>query len=58
MLNIKLEAAKRTVELIQEHDQALNNLNITAALKEAAREFSERSKQSGDIEGIVRGIVC
>ena len=58
MINIKLEAAKRATELIQEHDQDLNNLNITAALKEAAREFSERSKQSGDIEGIVRGIVC
>ena len=58
MLNIKLEAAKRTVELIQEHDQALNNLNISAALKETAREFSERGKKVGDIKRVIRGIVC
>ena len=58
MLNIKLEAAKRTVELIQEKDQALTNLNITAALKETAREFSEGSKKGENIEGIVRGIIC
>ena len=58
MINIKLEAAKRTVELIQEHDQALTNLNITAALKETAREFSEGSKKGENIEGIVRGIIC
>ena len=58
MLNIELKAAKRTVELIQEHDQSLNNLNITAALKETAREFSEGSKKGENIEGIVRGIVC
>ena len=58
MLNIKLEAAKRTAELIQEHDQDLNNLNITAALKETAREFSERGKKVGDIKRVIRGIVC
>ena len=58
MLNIKLEAAKRTVELIQEHDQDLNNLNITAALKEAAREFSERGKNVEDLKRVIRGIVC
>ena len=41
MLNIELEVAKRAVKIIQEKEQALTNLNITAALKEAAREFSE-----------------
>ena len=58
MLNIKLEAAKRTAELIQEHDQALNNLNISAALKETAREFSERGKKVEDFKRVIRGIVC
>ena len=58
MLNIKLEAAKRTAELMQEHDQALNNLNISAALKEAAREFKKGDNKSENIEGIIRGIVC
>ena len=55
---MELKAAKRTAELIQEHDQALNNLNITAALKETAREFSERGKKVGDIKRVIRGIVC
>ena len=58
MINIKLEAAKRTAELMQEHDQALNNLNISAALKETAREFSERGKKVGDFKRVIRGIVC
>ena len=58
MINIKLEAAKRAAEIIQEKDQALTNLNITAALKETAREFSEGSKKGENIEGIVRGIIC
>ena len=57
MLNIKLEAAKRAAEIIQEHDQALNNLNISAALKETAREFSERGKKVGNLKRVIRGIV-
>ena len=58
MLNIKLEAAKRAAELIQEKEQALNNLNITAALKETAREFSEGSKKVEDFKRVFRGIIC
>lgn len=58
MINIKLEAAKRATELMQEHDQALTNLNITAALKETAREFSERGKKVEDLKRVIRGIVC
>lgn len=58
MINIELKAAKRTTELIQEHDQALNNLNITAALKETAREFSERGKKVENLNRVIRGIVC
>lgn len=56
-MDINIKAAKRAAELMQEHDQALNNLNISAALKETAREFSEGSKKGENIERIVRGIV-
>lgn len=48
MINIELKAAKRTAELIQEKEQALNNLNISAALKETAREFSRNGNKEGD----------
>ena len=57
-VDINIKAAKRTAEIIQEHDQALNNLNITAALKETAIEFSERGKKVGDFKRVIRGIVC
>ena len=58
MINIKLEAAKRATEIIQEKQQAFNYLNLNAAINQAAREFKKGDKKSGDIEGIVRGIVC
>jgi hypothetical protein len=41
MINIKLEMAKRAAEIIQERDQAINYLNINAALRQAEREFSK-----------------
>lgn len=58
MLNIKLEAAKRATEIIQEKQQAFNYLNLNAAINQAAREFKKGDKRSENIEGIVRGIVC
>ena len=42
MINIELRAAKRTAEILQEKDQAINNLNISAALRQTAREFTKR----------------
>ena len=58
MLNIKLEAAKRAAEIIQEKQQAFNYLNLNAAINQAAREFKKGDEKSENIEGIVRGIVC
>ena len=58
MLNIKLEAAKRAAEIIQEKQQAFNYLNLNAAINQAAREFKKGDKESENIERIVRGIVC
>ena len=58
MINIKLEAAKRAAEIIQEKEQAFNYLNLNAAINQAAREFSERGKKVGDIKRVIRGIVC
>ena len=58
MLNIKLEAAKRAAEIIQEKQQAFSYQNLNAAINQAAREFNKGDNKSGNIEGIVRGIVC
>ena len=58
MINIKLEAAKRATEIIQEKQQAFNYLNLNAAINQAAREFKKGDNKSENIEGIVRGIVC
>ena len=58
MLNIKLEAAKRATEIIQEKEQAFNYQNLNAAINQAAREFKKGDNKSENIEGIVRGIVC
>ena len=44
MLNIKLEAAKRAAEIIQEKQQAFNYLNLNAAIDEAIRDFTKRDK--------------
>ena len=58
MLNIKLEAAKRAAEIIQEKEQYFNYQNLNAAINQAAREFSEWSKKVEDIKRVIRGIVC
>lgn len=48
MINIKLEAAKRAAEIIQEKQQAFNYLNLNAAINQAAREFSRNGNKEGD----------
>ena len=58
MINIKLEAAKRAAEIIQEKQQAFSYQNLNAAINQAAREFKKGDNKSENIEGIVRGIVC
>lgn len=58
MINIKLEAAKRATEIIQEKQQAFSYPNLNAAINQAAREFKKGDKESENIERIVRGIVC
>ena len=58
MLNIKLEAAKRAAELIQEKEQTFSYQNLNAAINQAAREFSEGSKKVEDFKRAFRGIVC
>ena len=58
MLNIKLETAKRAAEIIQEKEQAFNYPNLNAAINQAAREFKKGDNKSGNIEGIVRRIIC
>ena len=56
--DIKLEAAKRATEIIQEKEQAFSYQNLNAAINQAAREFSEGSKKVEDIKRVIRGIVC
>ena len=58
MINIKLEAAKRATEIIQEKQQTFSYQNLNAAINQATREFEKGDKKSGDNEGIVRGIIC
>jgi hypothetical protein len=44
-MNIKeLLAAKRAAEICKENKQPISNLNIVAALKQVAREFSKEQK--------------
>lgn len=50
-------AAKRTSEILQESNQDINNLNISATMKEVAREFSERSKKEDDLKRVIREFI-
>lgn len=47
-INIKLELVKRATELIQEKEQAINYLNINAAISQASREFERKEKKGED----------
>lgn len=57
-MNVNLLLAQRATEIIQEKEQAINYLNIYAALNQAAREFKERkSKNDTDIKSRIRELV-
>ena len=57
-MNINIKLSKRAAEIIQEKQQTFSYQHLNAAINQAAREFKKGDKKSGDIEGIVRGIVC
>jgi hypothetical protein len=49
-MNIRLiELSKRAAEIIQEREQAINYLNINAALNDAAREFKNKERKDNEI---------
>lgn len=56
-MNVNLLLAKRATEIIQEKDQAINYLNINAALNQAAREFKEKEKKKNDFKRILEEII-
>ncbi|MZK53338.1 MULTISPECIES: hypothetical protein [Bacteria] len=58
MINIEFQLSKRAAEIIQERGQAINYLNINAALNQAAREFKRRGRKEDDLKRIIRGIIC
>lgn len=58
MINIEFQLSKRAAEIIQERGQAINYLNINAALNQAAREFKiKEDKRDRNLKEIIKEIV-
>ena len=55
--DIEFKLSRRAAEIIQEREQAINYLNINAALNDAAREFKNKERKGNDLKRIIKEII-